>query len=148
MLTNMHDFHFSTIELNINTSRNSIEITSHIFIDDLELEIFDGQKIDILDSLDNKSLFNNYFNKHLSVINKSSILELNYLGSEPTQSLDALWIYLEIENINPRIMEISVDILMAMYEDQRNLVTIKKDNQKIISKLLDRNDYTFEYHSP
>ena len=118
-------------------------ITS-VFMDDIELALNTDYNIDLkLDT--KKELSNNdeYFAKYLEdklvfkINNKT--LKFNYLGKE--YDGDLVFFYVEVPDVtDPQPLEITNKILMAYFEDQRNIVKYKIGNKKTSEILTKGND--------
>ena len=132
----MHDIHISKCDIKDDTEESALQITIHIFIDDLELSMErDGQaNLHILTEKEHEdvdSLIENYINEHLIINVDGMLVKPYYLGKEISDDLMAAWCYLEVTDI-PYIdyMEVTYDVLMELYNDQRNIVTVKKDKDR------------------
>lgn len=132
----IHDFHFSTFEINKNQESNSLEITSHIFIDDLELEL--NEKLYLKDSSFNNDRIYKYITENLQIYIGNDILPFSYLGIEMSDDLSAFWIYSEgnLKNASTKNIIIKNTILNKSFNDQRNLITLLINGKKKTSKML------------
>ena len=123
----LHPIHLSVTEINHSEKDKALQITSRIFIDDLELSIQKDIKEDALDLLKPENgktidqLVANYVLKHLKVKVDGKAQTLKYLGHE-IEDL-ALTCYIEISNIKKlKSIEVFNDVLMETHRDQSNLV--------------------------
>jgi hypothetical protein len=125
----LHPIHVSVTEINYNDKSKSLQITSRIFIDDLELSIQKQLKEESLDILEPKNgkttdqLISEYLSKHLAVKLDGKTAKIRYLAHE-TEDL-AVICYLEIENIKKlKTLEVTNDVIQEVHADQSNLVHI------------------------
>ncbi len=133
---NLHPIHISRSEINYDTDAKSIQITLHVFIDDLEdamkLEGLSAPKIGTKSELKNSDqLILEYFRKKYQFSNSGNeSLTYNWVGKELGDSPLALVCYLEIENVTS-MKQISVknDLLMELYDDQVNIMETFLNNR-------------------
>lgn len=136
----LHPLHLSVVDVHHNTQNRSLEITQRIFADDLEdaLRQFTGGKVDVLNPPDPeqlKKIIGDYTLKNFSLYLNDKAARLNYLGYE--QEEDAIWVYFEVSKVADfRSIEVTNTVLFEMFDDQTNLINIKKDG-KIRSLKLD-----------
>ena len=123
-----HDFHMSKCEMNYDVEDQAIEIILQIFTDDLEESIAKETSAELKLHTDHEhvasdSLVNAYLQSHLQVTADNQQLQWEYIGKENTEDLSASVIYLEIIGIDrPEEIVISNDILMELFDDQRNML--------------------------
>lgn len=128
-----HDFHMSKSEIRYVSEKNTIELSIHIFIDDLELTLADFGVEGLNIGTDNESIeANKYISEYLA-----STLQLNcndaklqfeWVGKELSEDLMAIWCYLQISEAN-QCQNITIEntILTEKYDDQKNIVSFKTD---------------------
>ena len=144
LLTYLHAFHLSTSEINYDEASNAIQIASKVFIDDLELELsreghdklFIGTK---KESRSVDSLLEIYFQKKLHLNVDGHGQESYYLGKELSDDLIAIWVYIEIP-LKQKMKSLTINntILTNLYDDQKNIVIVKKNNKMIKHSFLDK----------
>ena len=130
---NFHPFHVSVCEIDYDSESKSLEITHHLFLDDLEQalrRVYDP-RLDIINPSDPEKrdqYVNDYIMKHFSVEVNGKATEAKFLGFELEQ--DALYGYVEIDGVK-KLNDITVtnDIMTELFDDQINLVHIKVDNK-------------------
>lgn len=124
-----HPFHVSVCEINHNADKQRVEIIHKIFWDDLEaaLNKMTGRFINVSSPKDPEELqrlISEYIDKHVSISLDGKKREVIFIGSELEE--DAMWCYLEIENIsNFQTIEIQNGILMEIFDDQMNLIHVE-----------------------
>jgi len=125
----LHPIHISVTEINYNEKSKSLQITSRIFIDEMELGVRTQRKEPELDILNpkigttTKQLINNYLNAHFKVKIDGNPAKINFLGYEKE---DISFVsYLEIENVKKlKTIEVFNDIITEIHDDQSNLVHV------------------------
>ncbi len=125
----LHPIHISVSEINYSEKDKALQITSRIFIDDLELSIRAERKEDELDLIEPKNglttekMVSDYVLKHLSVKLDGKIQKLKFLGMELEDP--ALICYIEIENVKKfKTIEVRNDIIMETHDDQSSIVHV------------------------
>jgi len=125
----LHPIHISVSEINYSEKDKALQITSRIFIDDLELSIRAERKEDELDILQPKNglttekMVSDYVLKHIAVKLDGKIQKLKFLGIELEEP--ALICYIEIENVKKfKTIEVRNDIIMEIHEDQSSIVHV------------------------
>ena len=142
----MHEFHLSKTEVNYKPDQKALQLTVHMFIDDLEegIKSFDDEKLRLFEndeSIKSDSLINFYINNYLKIKLDDSEIELNYLGKEISDDLAGVWSYLELENVEPfEVISITDLLLTSTFEDQKNIINIKVNNKSKAFHILDKND--------
>lgn len=121
-----HPFYVSTTRISLNEQNQSIEITSKIFTDDLELALkeFTG-KAHFLDKAPADSVLEQYFLKNFNLVSSNKSLEHTFLGYEIKE--DITYIYIEIEKVKKNLKEIEVinSLLLKSIENQKNIVNVQ-----------------------
>ena len=124
-----HPMHISVTEINYNEKDKALQISSRIFIDDLEMSIQNDLKNDALDILKptngktTDQLVSVYVLKHIKVKVDNKQQVLKYLGHE-TEG-EAIICYIEISNIKKlKSVEALNDLIMETHSDQWNLVHV------------------------
>jgi hypothetical protein len=124
-----HPIHISVSEINYSEKDKALQITSRIFIDDLELAIRAQRNEPELDLIEPKNglttekLVSEYVLKHFAVKLDGKMQKMNYLGMEREDP--ALICYIEIENVKKfKTIEVRNDIIMETHEDQSSIIHI------------------------
>lgn len=124
-----HPIHLSVSEINYSEKDKALQITSRIFLDDLELSIRNELNQPELDLLQpgsghtSEQLIAEYVVKRLSVKLDGKVQKLNFLGFEREDP--AVICYIEIENIKKfKTMEVKNEVIMETHDDQSNLVHV------------------------
>tara|TARA_B100000795_G_C22635458_1_gene374315 strand:+ start:240 stop:737 length:498 start_codon:yes stop_codon:yes gene_type:complete len=138
-----HKYYLSLTQIEYNKKKQSLEIIINVFMDDIEIALNKDYNIDLkLTTKDELKDTDVYFKKYLDKKMKFTIdnknIKFNYIGKE--YEGDLVYFYLEIDGIyNPTSLEISNSLLLPYFEQQQNIVKFKNDN-KIQSKILTKNN--------
>jgi hypothetical protein len=143
-----HDFHVSRCEIVYRSETMSLEITQHMFADDVEVAL--------LQLLERKEAFHlsteierdgaeealkPYLADHTGVTINGKQIPLTYLGREPGEDNAAMWVYIEGVNCPvPLQVVIRYDLLCETFPDQKNIVSFQVDNGEKQMFLLDRSN--------
>jgi hypothetical protein len=138
-----HAFHFCKTELNYDAASKAIQITIHIYKDDLETALIKNgfKEPNITKGLINGKLdeyIEAYINKVFIISQESKGVALNWLGKEDSDDKMAYYCYLECP-INSTLGQFMVknNILLEVYKDQKNIVSVAKNRKKIDYFVLD-----------
>ena len=141
--TTMHKYYVSVTQIDYLPEKQSVQITSRIFIDDFEKLLRERYDNNIALADNNESSTTDiYFEKYLSEKIKIKIngkeANLTFIGKE--YDTDIVKCYLEIVGIKKiESIEISNQVLFDLFSEQQNIVKTKiYDKQK--SFLLDKNN--------
>jgi len=125
----LHPIHLSVSEINYSEKDKALQITSRIFLDDLELSIQNQlQKpgLDILQpgkDLRTEKLISDYVLQRLSVKLDGKLQKMNFIAFEREDP--AIICYIEIENVKQfKTIEVKNEVIMETHNDQSNLVHV------------------------
>ena len=144
--TAAHKFYVSVTNINYSEKDDALQITSRIFIDDMDALL--KERYDISSKLATKNespLAADYIEKYIRgkfvVSINGKVVPYNYLGKEYDN--DVMICYIEIPKVNYKnIKTIAVenDVLTDIYEEQQNVVHLKlKDKKKSFVLIKDNN---------
>jgi hypothetical protein len=124
-----HKYYLSLTQIEFNGPKNSIEVITNLFVDDIETalnEIHSKEfKLDTKKELkDADTYFKKYLQKNIAFKVDGKPVEFEYLGKE--YDGDIVFFYLEIKNIE-RVTKIEVEnsLLVKHFPEQQNLVKSK-----------------------
>ena len=131
-----HKFYVSVTHVNYAEEEDAFQITTRIFIDDLEALLLERYGIEAgLATPDESAAADDYIEKYLKV---KLLIRLdgeqrgyNFLGKRYDN--DVIICYLEIPEVNLpglQIIEVQNEVLTEMFEDQQNLVHLKIRGKK------------------
>ncbi len=128
-LERIHAIHVSVSEINYSEKDKALQITSRIFIDDLELAIrskLNSPELDILHPTNGQTtnqLVSAYLTDHLKFKLDNKPVKIHYLGHEIEDV--ALICYIEIEGVKKfKSLEVLNNVIQEIHNDQSNLVHI------------------------
>jgi hypothetical protein len=143
-IKNAHVFHISKTDMTFQPKDKALQITMHIFIDDLEAalekqgykSLFVGSEREKQES--NSLIFNYLKNNFIIKLNNKNV-NCEWIGKETTPDKQALWVYLEVKNIKD-IKQIYVEnkVLTELYDDQKNIIQVNIPSKKQGYFLLDK----------
>jgi len=121
--------HISVSEINFSEKDKALQITSRIFVDDLEQSIRNTRKepeLDILapkNGLTTDQLVGDYLRDHFKVKIDGKPQKMKLLGHEVEDV--AIICYIEIENVKKvKSIEVFNDVITEIHDDQSNLVHV------------------------
>jgi len=136
--TSMHKYYISVTQVNYIKEKESVQITSRIFIDDFEnvlrsnfdknITLAEKDEADIIDIYMNK-----YLQDKIKISINDKVVKFNFIGKE--YEGDILRCYLEIETIkNIKSFSITNRVLFDLQNDQQNIVktNINSKNKSVI----------------
>ena len=126
-----HEIHLSKTDIHYNERASSLEVTMHIFIDDLELAMKNQGMVDLFIATERErdgvdSLIQKYLSTSFEVTVNGEKQSFEFLGKEESEDLMAVWCYLERPNIRElHSILIKNSILTEIYSDQKNMVSFQ-----------------------
>jgi len=141
----MHDLHLSKSTVNYKTTDETLQITVNIFIDDLELALYEmGYDSLHLFTIDESEMADeyiaDYINEYFTIEIDGYTVHPTWLGKEMSDDYQAAWCYLEVPELpSLKKMKVSNRILIDIYDDQRNIVQVEKNNRRIEDFLFSKN---------
>ena len=128
-----HAFHASITQLELKPETGRLEVAIMMFTDDLEKAIqpVNHPALYLATAKEHpraEALVNAYVNQHIALIVDGVPVKLTFIGKET--EADATWCYLESEVIGKfKKLEISNSVLLAQFEEQTNIIHLKKDGK-------------------
>jgi hypothetical protein len=131
-----HKFYVSKCLIEYVEEEQSIQVTLHLFLDDLENALKKRGAGDLFlctskEEAEADSLVAQYIAQKLSLNIEGEPIELNFLGKEISDDFAGVWCYLEALHIQaPKKLEVSNKILTEMFDEQQNIVSIRYEGKK------------------
>lgn len=132
-----HEFHVSKALVEFNESEQALQVSMHLFIDDLEEGLQLGGVQETLNLCTSKehenaeAYLSEYLKKKFKILVNEELLDFEFLGKEPSEDLIGIWCYLEITNISSiNAIQIENSILLEAFEDQKNIISLIGPNKK------------------
>ncbi|WJJ96181.1 DUF6702 family protein [Algibacter luteus] len=127
--TSVHKYYISVTQINYVQEKESVQIISRIFIDDLEnalqtnydefLVLSDKDEAPII-----SSYLNRYLQEHLKLKINDKDVKLNFIGKE--YEGDIVRCYLEVEGVTHiDTFSVTNSILFDLFDDQKNIIKTK-----------------------
>ncbi|GAB2767961.1 DUF6702 family protein [Salinimicrobium soli] len=137
----VHKFYVSQTDVVYNEKTKSVEVISHVFIDDMEQLLQERYSKELFlvkgeEHPQAESYIEKYFLSKLLVSVNGKQRELNYIGKEYKN--DQLVLYLEAEKVErPNSISVENIVLSDIFPEQKNVVKVEY-NGDIKSLLLSR----------
>jgi len=141
--TAMHKYYISVTEVNYIEDKQSVQITSRIFIDDFENVLrqrYDDNivLVDKNESIETNQYIERYLTDKLKIKINGKDMNLVFIGKE--YDVDIMTCYFEIENVKKiTSIEITDQVLLDMFDNQQNMIKTKIYS-KLKSFLLNQNN--------
>jgi hypothetical protein len=135
-LPHKHIFHISNSEITYHQSDNSLQITTHIFLDDLEkaLSKLTPNKLNIgtpTEHASTNSVIENYLKTHFQLTINDINITYNFIGKEISSDYAAVWCYMEVKNVGSlKKIKVKNNVLTEIYADQKNIINLTLPNGK------------------
>ena len=135
-----HPFYVSVTEINHNSSEKSLEISSKVFVDDLEAIIKKnyGAVVDFDKESDKKNIdkyVSDYITKNLQLSADGKNIKLNYLGAE--KDSESAWIFMEVSSMPSfRKLQFQNSILYDFNETQINIMHVTNGGKRQSAKVV------------
>ena len=142
-----HDVHLSKSEVNYDTKTQSVQVSISLFLDDMELALAarGANNVKLFSSYEVENaeeLIENYLSDKLRFTQGDINLSTTFLGREISEDLSAVWCYIEISDIAPdRVLTVTNEIFMEIYDDQKHVMVITKDQKRVDHWIIDEAPY-------
>lgn len=148
-----HAFHVSRCEIRHNTARQSLEVTMHIFIDDLEVAL-KKQGHDKLflcterEAPRAEEYLAQYLRQQFQLSVNGKMMSYAFLGKETSDDMIAAWCYLEVKGVKSvQSVWVRDSILLEIFGDQKNIVQLivpgKKEGYAILDATQSEEHFVF-----
>ena len=138
-----HEFHISRCEIVYRSETQSLEITHHLFADDVEKAIrsYLDEPIHLCTEMETSSadsLVQDYLSRHLGLSLANAPVDIYFLGKEPGEDPTSMWVYIEVPEFVARgKLTIELDVLCEVFADQKNILSFQVDDEKPEMFLMD-----------
>jgi len=143
-----HPMHVTVTEVEYDQSSKAVEMSIHVFWDDIERHIKLIQNDDQIDLMElseetRDQLLKAYFVKQVGLEVNGKEYSPSYLGHEVEG--EAIWVYMEVPNLKKlKVLEVRNTILFDIYDDQANLIHFEHDGE-VYSEKLDKGNVSVLY---
>lgn len=150
----VHPIHLSKSSIELNEAEKTLQISIHIFLDDLELALEAKGAEPNLQLCTSKEhpkgeqYLISYLREQFHIQVNGKPMGFKFVGKEISEDFLATWCYLEIEGVEAfGTLKVTNKILMELYDDQRNIVQVKGPNKKKVYFMFDRkqSEETFNF---
>lgn len=132
--TVLHKFYVSVTQIEYREEQKSLQIISRIFIDDIE-EVLKKRYDENIELVSNKQeekvdqYLTTYLKQKLSITVNGEEVFFDFIGKEYDN--DLVLCYLEVKNIESlRTIVVSNQVLMDFFDDQQNIIHVKKQKKR------------------
>ncbi|MEM1120992.1 MAG: DUF6702 family protein [Bacteroidota bacterium] len=131
-----HEFHISKCLIEYNETEKALQMTLHLFIDDLELALKQAGSGDLFICTEKEAeraevLIYQYLKQKLAIALEDKKVDYTFLGKEMSEDMVAVWCYLEVENVESfKKLHVSNRILIDTFDDQKNITSIVGPKKK------------------
>lgn len=131
-----HEFHVSKCMIEYSAPDQALQISMHIFIDDLEEALRRGGADKLFICTEKEAptaeqYMLEYLHEHFKLAVNGQSYEYVFIGKEVSEDLQAVWCYLEITGLSSiESLTVTNDILLEAFEDQKNILNINGPNKK------------------
>ncbi|HMQ43148.1 MAG: peptidase E [Confluentibacter sp.] len=138
-----HKYYVSVTQIDFMPEKQSVQITSRIFIDDLENLLRERYDKKITLAIKNEMpttdrVIERYLKEKIKIKINGNSVNLNYIGKE--YDTDIVKCYLEIEGIKTiETIEISNQVLFDMFDDQQNIIKTNINKRQKSFNLISQN---------
>lgn len=131
-----HAIHVSKCEIQFNEDAKTLEVAAQIYVDDLQSSLIKMGAPDLhlctdRESKQADSAIARYLENNLQIEADGKGLKSTFIGKEPSEDHIAVWCYLEFKSPPTfKSLKVKYDVLMDLYDDQKNIVNIKVKDKK------------------
>jgi len=140
-----HKYYISVTQVDYVQQKQSVQITTRIFIDDFEKVLQERYNEHVVlagkeETKDVNKYIETYLKSKMRVRINDNDMNLIFIGKE--YDIDIIQCYIEIQNVKQiNSIEITNEVLFDLFEDQQNMIKTKI-NSKQKSFLLNQNNKT------
>jgi len=148
-----HEFHISKSQIKYSEETKALQISMHLFLDDLEAAMGKQGAKNMFLCTDKehqkaeKYLYR-YLQQRFKLLVNEEVVSFDFIGKEQSEDLQAVWCYLEVTEVNGLTsLEVTNSLLMEVFDDQKNIIHIevpgKKQGYFLLQKGQDNDKVTF-----
>ncbi|MCO6478402.1 MAG: hypothetical protein J5I94_17360 [Phaeodactylibacter sp.] len=131
-----HDFHVSKCLVEYNEGERALQMSLHLFIDDLEEALRRQGKDNLFictrkEDQQAETYIYRYLQQNFRFEVDGKERDYVFIGKEVSEDLAAVWCYLEITGVSSlKELKVNNSILMEVFDDQKNLVSVNGPGRK------------------
>ena len=128
-----HDFHLSNTQLKYKASKNVLQLSVKIFIDDLESALAERSVTDLYigtekESDDSGDYIADYLEDVIVISTAGDTLPAQFIGKEISEDLSSVWCYIQYNEVmSCSDLSVTNSILTEIFDDQKNIFTFSTD---------------------
>jgi hypothetical protein len=132
----VHDFHVSKCVIDFRPQEKALQISLHLFIDDLEEALRQQGHHDLLicterESAQAETYIQNYLTQRLQLFINGKSSDFTFIGKEISDDLSGVWCYLEVTGVEVfNRIRVKNTLLFEIFDDQKNIVSIMGPNHR------------------
>jgi len=144
--TTLHEFHVSKCQIEYVKAEQSLQISMHIFIDDLEEALRQRGKDQLFicterEAKEAEQYMIDYIDDRVQLKVNGQAMDFHFLGKEISDDLAAVWCFIEIKGVEPfSSLEVSNKLLQEVFDDKKNIIRIKGPKNKKSYLLFQKGD--------
>lgn len=144
----VHDLHMSNCEIEYKADESTIQVSLRVFIDDLEAALVERGSENLYlftkkEHPEAEAYIIDYVKDMFKMSADGAEVEYTFIGREMSDDLAAAWCYLEINDISiSKELSVENQVLMDLFDDQRNLTKVKLAKNNKEHFLFDPSDFT------
>ena len=146
----MHKYHLSKTLVEYNEQEQAIQVSMHLFIDDLEeaLRQKGNDKLFICtkkEAADAEVHMKKYISENFQLAVNGAPMKYQFLGKEAAEDLMGVWCYLEITDLSSiSSLRVTNKLLLEIFDDQKNITQISGPEKKGGYFIFQKGQYTDE----
>lgn len=133
-----HEFHMSKCQIDYNEQEQALQMTLHLFLDDLEVALTQSgaEQLHLCTpkETDNaEEVLYQYLQKNFLLKVNQEGVTYEFIGKEQSEDLIGVWVYLEVVGVDSlREFSITNQLLLESFDDQKNItsVSVPPDQQQ------------------
>lgn len=131
-----HKFYVSRCMVEYNAEERALQMSMHIFIDDLETALAERGADSLfictrMEHPDAETYMARYLADQFRIRIDGQPVTYKFLGKEISEDLQAVWCYLEITDLDPfEQLEVTNELLIEVYDDQKNIMHVIGPNRR------------------
>ncbi len=140
----LHKYHVGKCLIDYNREEQALQVSLFMFLDDLEAALR-AQGADHLFLCTEREVekaevyLERYLTKHLEFVINDIPQPYVFIGKESSEDLLGVWCYVEVTEVsNMKKISFRNDVLMEIYDDQKNVIIFKGPDNKEASYLFQK----------
>jgi len=149
LLSWKHEYHVSISQIDYNTASSTLQVSMKLHDEDVELLL--DKNLETVSTLEKdlerrevEEFLVKYIHTSFQLLDNGSEIELKFIGKEMEEG--DLWMYFEsTEFTEMKELEVKNTLFLELFHDQSNLVHYSKDNQIVLSAVLNKQKRSHQF---